>query len=66
MVKVDTPLHYDSLFLNQTCYNFVDDWTEKDYENDVEEKIIEFMFFNEENIFSGDSGSGEPDGEGSG
>ncbi|CAG5104997.1 Oidioi.mRNA.OKI2018_I69.chr1.g1740.t1.cds [Oikopleura dioica] len=48
--KVDVPLHYDSLFLNQTCYNFVDDWT---YENET-------------SIDSTDDGSGEYSGDGSG
>ena len=70
MVKVEDPVHYDSVFLNQTCYNFVDDWTKKNTtlsDDQEENKIIEFMFFNEANMFSGEgSGSGEPDDEISG
>jgi hypothetical protein len=69
LVKVDDPMHYDSLFLNQTCYNFVDDWTRENKTLDAkeEDKIIEFMFFNEANMFSGEgSGSGQPEDEISG
>ena len=68
MVKVEDPVHYDSAFLNQTCYNFVDDWTNTTSSDDKEEdKVIEFMFFHEASMFSGEgSGSGEPDDEISG
>ena len=72
MEKIDVPLHYDSLFLNQTCYNFVDDWT---YENETNidstddgEFILEESFFNSEALFFGDlvSDSKEGSGENSG
>lgn len=70
MVKVESPVHNDSLFLKQTCYNFIDDWTEEDDKQsdiDNENNLIEFMFFSDANIYSGEgSGSGETDIEGSG